>query len=140
LPGLEVKLGKDGRIAVKSDARATGSDLPASDHEFENDFYLTLDQGRIEGAKVIVTRCIGKAINVAGRKVSPGRLRRILEGMPGVRFASVECGKSRDFERYEEIRVSLRVDQSFDKKAAREQLRNQVQSWEMPRQWELDAE
>ena len=88
---------------------------------------------------VFVHRCIGRAINVAGRKVSPRRLRKILESLEGVHAAAIERGLSRDYERFEEIRVRLQVDPGFDKRALREQLRQRVESWEMPRQWEFET-
>lgn len=139
LPGVVVEMGKAGRLAVVSDARATGSDVPV-EGEFSSGTYLTMDQGRIVGGQIYVTRCIGKAINVAGRKVSPKRLRTILEGIEGVKFASVECEKSRDYERYEEIRASVRLADGVEGKAIRELMRGKVESWEMPRRWEFESE
>eukprot|EP00903_Cladosiphon_okamuranus_P004137 g4135.t1 len=139
LRGVSVFPGKAGRLAVVSDAMATGSDMPRED-EFCAESYLTMDQGRIEGGQVYVTRCIGKAINVAGRKVSPRRLRGILEGIDGVRFASVECEKSRDYERYEEILARVRLAAGVDGKRIREEMRGKVESWEMPRRWEFESE
>lgn len=138
LPGTEVSTEKNGRILVTSDSRAMGTDVPAWEGEFEG-AYLTLDQGEVSEAGVFINRCIGRAINVAGRKVSPDRLRAILETLPGVKLASVERGFSRDFERFEEIRVRLRMVATFDKKVLRESLRGKVESWEMPRSWEFES-
>lgn len=138
LPGIHASTDRTGRIIVSSDSRALGTDVPAWDGEFEGD-YLTLDQGEVSDAGVFVNRCIGRAINVAGRKVSPNRLRAILETLPGVKLATVERGFSRDFERFEEIRVRLRMEGEFDKKALREELRRRVESWEMPRSWEFES-
>lgn len=138
LYGAEVSTDKSGRILVSSDSRAMGTDVPAWEGEFDG-AYLTLDQGEVSEAGVYVNRCIGRAINVAGRKVSPDRLRKILETLPGVKLADVERGFSRDFERFEEIRVRLRMEGGFDKKALREQLRQKVESWEMPRIWEFEV-
>ncbi len=138
LPGTRVSTGRNGRIMVASDSRATGTDVVAWGGEFDGD-YLTLDQGEVSDAGVFVNRCIGRAINVAGRKVSPDRLRAILEKLPGVGLAAVERGFSRDFERFEEIRVRLKMEGDFDRKALREELRGKVESWEMPRSWEFEG-
>jgi len=138
LPGIELSTDKTGRILVSTDSCASGTDIPAWDGEFEG-AYLTLDQGEVSESGVFVNRCIGRAINVAGRKVSPNRLRAILETLPGVKLAAIERGFSRDFERFEEIRVRLRMEGDFDKKALREQLRQKVESWEMPRSWEFES-
>jgi len=35
--------------------------------------------------------------------------------------------------------VRLRMEGDFDKKALREQLRQKVESWEMPRSWEFES-
>ena len=118
---------------------ALGADVLASDGEFEAPAYRTLDQGAVTDDGVFVHRCIGRAINVAGRKVSPSRLRGILESLDGVHAAAIERGLSRDYERFEEIRVRLKVDPGFDKRVLREQLRQRVESWEMPRQWEFET-
>lgn len=138
LPGTSVTTDRNGRILVSTDSRASGTDIPAWDGEFEGD-YLTLDQGEVSDSGVFVNRCIGRAINVAGRKVSPDRLRAILEALPGVKLATVERGFSRDFERFEEIRVRLRIEGALDKKSLREELRRKVESWEMPRSWEFES-
>lgn len=137
LPGIQASTDRTGRILIATDSRALGADVSAWAGEFDGD-YLTLDQGEVSEAGVFVNRCIGRAINVAGRKVSPKRLREILETLSGVRLATVERGFSRDFERFEEIRVRLRMEGDFDKKALREELRQKVESWEMPRSWEFE--
>jgi len=138
LPGIEVSVDTSGRILAISDARALGSDLPAWDDEFDRPIYHTLDEGEVSDEGIWITRCIGEAINVAGRKVSPTRLRTILEQLDGVSKATIENGQSRDFERFGEIRVRLGVEADYDKKAIREQLRQRVESWEMPRHWEFE--
>ena len=138
MPGIGVSTDRTGRIRVGSDSRATGTDIPAWEGEFSGD-YLTLDQGEVSEDGVFINRCIGRAINVAGRKVAPDRLRGILETLPGVGLAAVERGFSRDYERFEEIRVRLRMEGEYDKKALREALRGKVESWEMPRSWEFEG-
>ena len=138
LPGIEASTDASARITVISDARTLGSDLPAWDGEFDEPVYPTLDEGTVSEVGIFITRCIGAAINVAGRKVSPTRLKTILEQLDGVTEATVESGHSRDFERFGEIRVTLCVEDGYDKKAIREQLRQRVESWEMPRHWEFE--
>jgi acyl-coenzyme A synthetase/AMP-(fatty) acid ligase len=138
LPGIQVSVEANQRLTVTSDARALGTDIPASDSEFDGPSYLTLDQGAVSDEGIFITRCIGEAINVAGRKVSPTRLKTILEQIDGVSKATIENGQSRDFERFGEIRVHLLIQAGYDKKTIREQLRQRVESWEMPRQWEFE--
>ncbi|MEP2774323.1 MAG: hypothetical protein ABJQ29_17210 [Luteolibacter sp.] len=137
LPGIAAETGTSGRISVTTPARATGSDTAAWENEFATPAYLTLDQGEISGSKVHLARCIGAAINVAGRKVSPARLEAIIKSLEGVASAYIERGLSRDFERFEEIRAHITLLPGHDKKQIREQLRQRLESWEMPRQWEF---
>jgi acyl-CoA synthetase (AMP-forming)/AMP-acid ligase II len=96
-----------------------------------------MDEGLVSGGGVCITDCIGSAINVAGRKVSPTRLQNILEQIDGVVTAVVERGQSHDYERYGEIRVRLIIKRGYAPKIIREQLRQRVESWEMPRHWEF---
>jgi acyl-coenzyme A synthetase/AMP-(fatty) acid ligase len=91
----------------------------------------------VRDGKIYLHQCNGGAINVAGRKVSPERLRAILESIPGVLAAVVERGSSRDFERFEEIRVYVRIADGIDSKEVRESFRRETESWEMPRKWEF---
>jgi long-chain acyl-CoA synthetase len=137
LPGIDVVIDAENRLLVASDACATGSDSPACEDEFGGRFYRTLDEGHVSNSGVFITRSVGGAINVAGRKVSPMRLQQILEQLDGVAAAVVERRQSRDFERFGEIRVRLSVEPGHDTKAIREQFRQQVESWEMPRHWEF---
>jgi acyl-coenzyme A synthetase/AMP-(fatty) acid ligase len=137
LPGIEAAIDGNGRLAVASDACAVGTDSPAWEDEFGGRFYNTLDMGDVSDGGVFITQCIGRAINVAGRKVSPIRLQNILEELDGVAVAVVERGQSRDFERFGEIRVRLTVKPGYAPKVIREQLRQRVESWEMPRHWEF---
>jgi len=140
LPGIAAHRDEAGRITVESDSAANGADFEAWPGEFSSNSYRTLDQGEVTEDGIFVNCCVGRAINVAGRKVSPARLEKILESMDGVRRAKVERGQSRDYERFEEIHVRLSMDGNFDKKAIREQLRARVESWEMPRHWEFGSE
>lgn len=139
LLGTEVTVDGEGRITVVSESRATGADLLAWEDEFSQSSYHTLDLGEVSPDGILLKSCIGNAINVAGRKVSPERLERVLIQLEGVNSAVVERGKSLDFERYEEIRVKLGVRPGYDKRTLREQLRQKVESWEMPRHWEFEV-
>ena len=137
LRGVGVSTDAEGRIHVLSNSCAVGSDIPEWDDEFGNGAYRTRDIGEVRDGKIYLHRCNGGAINVAGRKVSPERLRAILESIPGVLAAVVERGSSRDFERFEEIRVYVRIADGIDSKEVRESFRRETESWEMPRKWEF---
>lgn len=139
LPGILAHRDEAGRITVVSDSAANGADVEAWPGEFSSKEYRTLDRGEVTEGGIFVTCCVGRAINVAGRKVSPARLEKILESIDGVHSAKVERGQSPDYERFEEIHVRLAMDGTLDKKAIREQLRARAETWEMPRHWEFEC-
>jgi len=139
LPGVVVSAEAGGRIHVSGDSRASGSDIPEWEGEFGDGPYRTHDIGEVRDGKIFIHRCDGGAINVAGRKVSPARLRSILESLPGVLAAEVGSGPSRDFERFEEIRVRVDIAAGADPKDVRERFRQATESWEMPRKWEFET-
>lgn len=139
LPGVEIGINQAQRLLITSDSQASAADVSLTPDEFSSGAYETLDQGELTTEGIFLSRCIGDAINVAGRKVSPFRLRGVLESLAGVHHATVERGESRDYERFEEIRVKLAVDPGYDKRVLREQLRQRVESWEMPRHWEFET-
>ncbi|MDP4995288.1 MAG: AMP-binding protein, partial [Akkermansiaceae bacterium] len=107
LPAVSAKTDRSGRISVTTPARATGTDTAAWENEFDSPAYLTLDQGEVSDSRVYLSRCIGSAINVAGRKVNPDRLEAIITSLEGVTSARIKRGFSRDFERFEEIRAHI---------------------------------
>lgn len=139
LPGVIVSVGAEGRIHVSSNSRASGSDIPTWEGEFGDGPYRTYDIGEVSEAGIFIHRCDGGAINVAGRKVCPEKLRVILEGIEGVLAAEVGSGPSRDFERFEEIRARVHVVHGLDPKDVRESFRQKTESWEMPRKWEFET-
>lgn len=137
LPTLTAHTHPTGRISVTTPARATGTDTEAWENEFSSPAYLTLDQGQITGTHLHLTHCIGPAINVAGRKVSPNHLQAIITSLPGVTSAHIQRTASRDYERFEEIHARITLLPGHHPKTIRQQLRHHLASWEMPRHWEF---
>jgi len=139
LPGVDVSTDAEGRLHICSDSLANGADAAVRGDEFGGLCYRTHDIGTAQDGEIFIHRCVGAAINVAGRKVSPARLRHVLEAIPGVLAAEVSRGPSRDFERFEEIRVHARLATGTDTRQVREHFRQATESWEMPRKWEFET-
>jgi len=137
LPGVDIELSADQRILVQTDARTIGSDLLLSENEFANTHYQTMDEGNVLDGHLHWHDHVGKAINVAGRKVSPEKIKRICLSLPGVSNVIVSGIRSRDYERFEEVKVSLTLDPSHDLKALKETVYNRLDSWEVPRHWDV---
>ena len=139
LPGVKIHTmsfnGSDHRICVTTDAIALGADHLQRDLEFSGESYLTMDQGRVLDGQLYWHNHIGAAINVAGRKVSPNKIKRVCESMPGVLAVEVSGTRSRDPERFEEVSISVNLDDTTDLKALKSWAYQHLESWEMPRHW-----
>ena len=96
LPGVQVELqemsGRDGgRVFVRSDAVAGGYAGP--DREAASAFvdggFLTGDVARIEHGEIVLVGRVSRFINVAGRKVDPAEVERVLRQSADVLDACV---------------------------------------------------
>lgn len=88
--GNELPAGVEGRVLVASRAVAIGSVPPADPASLGNGRFLTGDLGVLDeqGALTLVGR-VADMLNVAGKKVHPDEVRRVIEGLPGVAGAAV---------------------------------------------------
>jgi long-chain acyl-CoA synthetase len=83
--------GAEGRVRVLSRAAALAI-LPAPDdpNTLSPGCFLTGDLGRLDAAgRLTLTGRVAEALNVAGKKVHPEEIRRVLLALPGVRAAAV---------------------------------------------------
>jgi long-chain acyl-CoA synthetase len=98
LPGVSVALrsideedSSQGQIHVTSDAVASGYlATEGRDEGFVDGGFLTGDLGRIDAdGRLCLTARVSTFVNVAGRKVQPEEVERVLRAMPGVAAAHV---------------------------------------------------
>jgi len=141
LPGVEIEIvsfnGSDDRILVHTNAIALGADTLQRDEELTTSAYLTMDQGHVKDGSLFWNNHIGAAINVAGRKVSPAKVQRVCESMPGVLAADVQGKRSRDPERFEEVSIRVTLDDRTDLKSLKNWAYQNLESWEVPRHWQV---
>ncbi|MBK1854927.1 AMP-binding protein [Verrucomicrobiaceae bacterium 5K15] len=137
LPGVDVMTAEDGRICVRTDATARFADKLLGSDEFSEDYYRTMDLGEVRGKEVHWHDHCGEAINVAGRKVSPAKIARACMSLTGVLEAKVSSVRSRDFERFEEVKIAVRLAPGCDLKQLKQHASEQLDSWEVPRHWEV---
>jgi len=80
-----------GRVHVRSEAVARGYvGEPDAGHQFVDGGFLTGDYGHVApDGRVMLAGRVSAFINVAGRKVHPGEVERVLRLMPGVTDARV---------------------------------------------------
>ena len=100
MPGVTISMRTDdeapagsGRIFVRSDSVAAGYTEDDDENGFIDGGFLTGDLGFIDGdGHVTLTARASAAANVAGRKVHPGEVERVLRSMAGVDDVCVFAG------------------------------------------------
>ncbi len=139
LPGVQVSIGREGRLLVESSSVATGYDDPREDDLLENAAYLTRDLGFLDASgKVHLTGTLGGAINVAGRKVSPAKVEAAILATGLTRRVKVFGIPSNDPERFEEIAVLVEPRPGITLDDLKSAAAAKLQSWELPRHWKTD--
>ncbi|RPJ34078.1 MAG: hypothetical protein EHM17_07965 [Verrucomicrobiaceae bacterium] len=141
LPGVNVGIGRDGRLQVTSDAVATCYDAPRGDDLLENGVYLTRDLGFTNADGIIhLTGTTGGAINVAGRKISPAKVEAAIMATGLVRRVKVLGIPSSDPERYEEIAAVVETHEGVTPAGLKSAVAKHLQAWEIPRHWRFGAD
>ena len=133
LPGVIVEIDSAGRFLVHSDAVATGYDQPRDGEMLGDSRFLTSDHGSIESGRLIMATRGGDHINVAGRKLGPGRIEAALVATGHVSRVRVFGMPSSDPERVEE--VAAIVPPGTDSAALRQAAMATLATWEIPRHW-----
>lgn len=133
LPGVRVTPDPDGRLVVASDAVALGYDEPRSDERLGDGVFRTPDHGHLDGGRVILDGREAGHINVAGRKLGPGRVEQALLATGRVSRVRVFGLESRDPDRVEE--VAALVPPGTDLADLRRAAAGQLAGWELPRHW-----
>jgi long-chain acyl-CoA synthetase len=138
LPGVDVRVGHQGRLLIASSSVATGYDSARNDDVLGDGEYLTRDLGFVDPAGVVhLTGTIGGAINVAGRKVSPAKVEAALLATGLVRSVRVYGIPSSDAERCEEIAVDVFLLDQVSLAALKSAACERLQNWELPRHWNI---
>ena len=133
LPGVEVTLSEDGRFLVRSDSVAVAYDQPRPGEVLGASTFLTADHGRLEAGRLMMDTRGGDHINVAGRKLGPGRIEAALKATGLVDRIRVFGIPSHDPERVEE--VAALVPQGTDSLSLRRAAAAALAPWEIPRHW-----
>lgn len=138
LPGVDVGIGGDGRIMVRSSSAAACYDAPRPDDVLGNGGYLTRDLGHVDSSgRIHLTGTLGGAINVAGRKVSPAKVEAAITATGLVSRIHVHGVSSNDPERFEEIAAEVELMAGITLEALKSAASTKLQSWELPRHWEI---
>lgn len=138
LPGVDVRVGPQGRLLVNSSSVAVGYDSPREDDVLGNGGYLTRDVGFLDSdGKIQLVSTLGGAINVAGRKVSPAKVEAALMATGLIRSVRVHGIPSSDAERCEEIVAQVVLLEDVPLEALKSAACDRLQNWELPRRWNV---
>ena len=139
LPGVSITISDDQRIRIASPALACGYDSDRPGDTLAHGMHLTRDLGRLDNATghLHLDGTLDGAINVAGRKVSPEKVRQALLASGLLADAMVEPAPSTDPDRHQEIRARLTwtPGTTANLDALKLHLGKDLAAWEMPRQW-----
>ncbi|MBO8162758.1 MAG: acyl--CoA ligase [Brevibacillus sp.] len=88
MPGVDVSVTNDGRLAVDSDTLFAGY-VGEGQPDQRLDCFITGDRGTVRDRRVYLTGRVSPFINLAGRKVDPHELREVLIAHPAIADALV---------------------------------------------------
>jgi len=140
IPGVTVELRRDdtipaseGRVHVSGDGVAQGYIGDSTDAgDFGNGGFLTGDYGhRMPDGRLMLTGRVSAFINVAGRKVQPEEVERVLRDMPGVNDARVLAAI--DAARGEQIAAVIAGDATLTLTAVRRYCATRLAAHKIPR-------
>ena len=138
LPGVSITLDADQRIRIASPAIACEYDSDRPGDTLAHGSHLTRDLGHFDDAgRIHLDGTLDGAINVAGRKVSPEKVRQALLATGLLADARVEPAPSTDPDRHQEIRARLtwKSGTPVNLDALKAHLGRDLAAWEIPRQW-----
>jgi acyl-CoA synthetase (AMP-forming)/AMP-acid ligase II len=130
---VRVSTAEDGCVEIRSGAVAQ-TYWPEPDACLKEGCFRSSDLGEIRGSHLFLTGRAGDQINVAGRKVSPEEIERVLGAHPLVRECLVFSTPTGDPAR-SEIIVAAVAAPSESTRSLKEFLIARLPSWQVPREW-----
>ena len=129
---VDLSVNERGCLTVRS--RAVGETYwPEPDGTLGAGRFQTSDLAELKNGEVFLRGRVGDQINVAGRKVSPETIERVLRQHPGVAECLVFGVPSRDTERTEEIVAVVASREREDR--LRQFVLESLAAWQAPRHW-----
>jgi acyl-CoA synthetase (AMP-forming)/AMP-acid ligase II len=130
---VRVGTAEAGCVEIRSGAVAQ-TYWPEPDACLNEGCFCSSDLGEIRGGQLFLTGRTGDQINVAGRKVSPEEIERVLGAHPLVRECLVFSAPSGDAAR-SEIIVAAVAARSESIRSLKEFLLERLPAWQVPREW-----
>jgi long-chain acyl-CoA synthetase len=136
LTGVDIQCAHDGRLIVRS--QAVGQTYwPEPDPSLAHGQFYTSDLARIHHDLLYLCGRAGDVINVAGRKVLPEEIERLILAHPDVRECLIFGVPIADSSRGDTIVCVAACSPSTDAAALRQFLLPRLPAWQIPREWIL---
>ena len=136
MQNVQLSLTDDGCLEIHSRAVAE-TYWPEPSETLHFGVFRTSDLAELRDGLVFLRGRASDQINVAGRKVSPESIERILLTHPDIRDCLVFGVPSADVERGEEIIACLATKKCSDPEPFKNFLLAKIPSWQVPRDWWL---
>jgi len=131
---VQLTVAADGCLEVRS--RAVGQTYwPEPDANLRDGIFHTSDLAEIAYGLVYLRGRASDQINIAGRKVSPEMIEKILLGHPGVRECVVFGVPGSGHERGETIVACVAADGGTAAAPLKQFLLSKLPAWQVPREW-----
>lgn len=134
LRNVKLSVASDGCLEVCS-AAAGITYVPNSDSVLGDGRFKTSDLVEMKGDMVFLRGRVSDLINVAGRKISPATIERVLLQHPAVDDCVVFGIPSDDSERTEVIGAAVVANNQTKGEVLREFLLQRIPAWQIPREW-----
>jgi long-chain acyl-CoA synthetase len=136
MQNVDLALGDGGCLEVRS--KAVGQTYwPEPNPALNAGVFRTNDLAEISYGLVYFRGRAGDQINVAGRKVSPESIEKVLVAHPGVRECVIFGVPSSDARRGDTIVACVSAKTSVSGEALKQFLLAQLPAWQVPREWWL---
>lgn len=131
---VHLSIQENGCLEVQSAAVGT-TYWPTPSDALQSGCFRTSDLAEINGTKVRLLGRLGDQINVAGRKMAPESVERVIASCPGVCECLVFGVPSRNLERAEQIVACVVSRGSLTEKKLRHFVSERLPAWQVPRTW-----
>jgi long-chain acyl-CoA synthetase len=137
-PVRNVNLSVDASGCIEVRSQAVGQTYwPESSRTVGDGVFRTNDLAEISEGIVYFRGRAGDQINVAGRKVSPESIEKVLVAHPGVRECVIFVVPSSDAQRGDTIVACVSANTSVSGETLKQFLLAQLPAWQVPREWWL---
>ncbi len=131
---VKLSIGPDGCLEVRS--RAVGQTYwPRPTPNLTGGCFHTSDVADLIDGSVYLRGRAGDLIHVAGRKIAPETIERVLSSHPGVRECLVFGSPSTDKERTEIIVACIATRSTVSSESLKHFLLEKLPAWQVPREW-----